>query len=223
MTTVGATTTTTQTQSQTESATPKTASALSSDFETFLRMLTVQMQNQDPLNPIESTDYAVQLATFSSVEQQVQTNELIGSLGDQLGIIGMSQSASWIGKEVKSDAGAHFTGDPLTLDVTPNAKADEAFLLVRNAAGTEIQRVAFDPSAHEVDWTGLDRDGYAYADGQYNFSVEYKSNGTFQSSEKLTTYGQVQEARRDGSSLILVLEGGIEVNASDVEAVREPS
>ena len=45
------------------------AAAESSDFETFLKMLTVQMQNQDPLNPVESTDYAVQLATFSGVEQ----------------------------------------------------------------------------------------------------------------------------------------------------------
>ena len=51
---------------------------ISSDFNTFLRMLTVQMQNQDPLNPIDSADYAVQLATFSGVEQQVRTNQLAG-------------------------------------------------------------------------------------------------------------------------------------------------
>ena len=50
---------------------------ISSDFETFLRMLTVQMQNQDPLNPIQSSDFAVQLATFSGVEQQVRTNDLL--------------------------------------------------------------------------------------------------------------------------------------------------
>ena len=43
---------------------------INSDFETFLKMLTAQMENQDPLNPIESSDYAVQLATFSGVEQQ---------------------------------------------------------------------------------------------------------------------------------------------------------
>ena len=49
----------------------KNAAVLSSDFETFLKMLTTQMQNQDPLNPVDSTDYATQLATFSSVEQQV--------------------------------------------------------------------------------------------------------------------------------------------------------
>ena len=56
------------------------AKAISSDFETFLKMLTVQMQNQDPLNPVDSSDYAVQLATFSGVEQQAQTNDLLKGL-----------------------------------------------------------------------------------------------------------------------------------------------
>jgi flagellar basal-body rod modification protein FlgD len=58
--------------------------AISSDFNTFLRMLTVQMQNQDPLDPIDSADFAVQLATFSGVEQQVRTNELLGQLSGLL-------------------------------------------------------------------------------------------------------------------------------------------
>ena len=61
--------------SQSTSIAPSSNSALSSDFETFLKMLTVQMENQDPLNPVDSADFAVQLATFSSVEQQVLTND----------------------------------------------------------------------------------------------------------------------------------------------------
>ena len=62
---------------------------ISSDFETFLKMLTTQMQNQDPLNPIESSDYAVQLATFSGVEQQVRTNQLLADLANQMGSSGL--------------------------------------------------------------------------------------------------------------------------------------
>ncbi len=50
--------------------------AVTSDYETFLRMLTTQLQNQDPMNPMESDDFAMQLATFSGVEQQVKTNEI---------------------------------------------------------------------------------------------------------------------------------------------------
>jgi flagellar basal-body rod modification protein FlgD len=53
---------------------------ITADFQTFLQLLTTQLKNQDPLNPMESTEYATQLATFSGVEQQVRTNELLESL-----------------------------------------------------------------------------------------------------------------------------------------------
>ena len=66
-------------------------SVLSSDFETFLKMLTTQLENQDPLNPIDSTDYAVQLATFAGVEQQVLTNDLLESMGGNSGLGGLAQ------------------------------------------------------------------------------------------------------------------------------------
>ena len=56
---------------------------LSSDYTLFLRLLTTQMQNQDPLNPMDSADYAMQLATFSGVEQQVRSNQLLESLAAQ--------------------------------------------------------------------------------------------------------------------------------------------
>lgn len=75
--------------------------AINSDFETFLIMLTTQMQNQDPLNPIDSSDFAVQLATFSSVEQQVKTNDLLTSLGQQFELMGLSQLAGWVGMEAR--------------------------------------------------------------------------------------------------------------------------
>jgi hypothetical protein len=68
----------TATAPQLSEDTPK--ATLGSDFETFLKMLTTQMKNQDPLNPVESSEYAVQLATFSSVEQQVLTNDLLTRL-----------------------------------------------------------------------------------------------------------------------------------------------
>ncbi len=53
-------------------------------------MLTVQMKNQDPLNPIQSSDFAVQLATFSGVEQQVRTNELLSRLAEGFASSGMT-------------------------------------------------------------------------------------------------------------------------------------
>ncbi|WP_367648781.1 flagellar hook capping FlgD N-terminal domain-containing protein [Ruegeria arenilitoris] len=58
---------------------------LASDFVTFLKMLTIQARNQDPLKPLDASEYASQLAQFSMVEQQVQTNDLLSTLGQALG------------------------------------------------------------------------------------------------------------------------------------------
>ncbi|MEN8838646.1 MAG: flagellar hook capping FlgD N-terminal domain-containing protein [Celeribacter marinus] len=217
---MAATTTTAAAQPVTEKP---SANALSSDFETFLKMLTVQMQNQDPMNPIESTDYAVQLATFSSVEQQVQTNDLISALSNQLGVIGMSQTAGWVGMDVKSDAPSYFDGEPVSLSATPNTTADAAYLLVRNAAGTEVQRVSVDPKETDISWNGMDKDGYPFPTGKYSFAIESHAKGAFLSTASVNSYSEVIEARRDGGDITLILNGGAEISAEDVQSLREAS
>ena len=86
----------------TGSATSGSAFA-SSDFETFLKMLTTQIKNQDPLNPMEGTEFAVQLATFSGVEQQVQTNTLLQQMLSN-GTNGLGELSGWIGRDVRTTA-----------------------------------------------------------------------------------------------------------------------
>ncbi len=113
---------------------------VSSDFETFLRMLTVQMQNQDPLNPVDSSDYAVQLATFSSVEQQVLTNDLLRSMSGQLAGGSLGQLAGWVGMEALARVPVAFNGDPVNLRPDYAEQADAAKLVVRDAAGEIVAR-----------------------------------------------------------------------------------
>ena len=119
----------------------RAASSLTSDFDTFLKMLTVQLQNQDPLNPIESTDYAVQLATFSGVEQQVQTNELLQTLAAEQSAFGLTQMASWVGKEVSAVSDGYWDGTPLTVVPATADGATRAELMVRDEGGAVVQRL----------------------------------------------------------------------------------
>ena len=116
----------------------KADSVLSSDFETFLQMLTTQARYQDPLEPIDSSEYSAQLAQFSMVEQQVLSNDLLSALSSQLGAGNMAQLAGWIGMEARSDAPAAFTGAPITIAPTPTANADRVQLVVYNADGAEV-------------------------------------------------------------------------------------
>lgn len=72
------------------------------NFNNFLKLLTTELKNQDPLKPLDPTQTVTQLATFSTVEQAVQTNSLLNKLIESTSSI---QSASLIGKTISTDQG----------------------------------------------------------------------------------------------------------------------
>ena len=80
-----------------------TASAASVDYDAFLQLLVAEMQNQDPTKPMESTEYVAQLASFSNVEQQIQTNEKLDNL---LNSSFIASAGSLIGRTITSADGA---------------------------------------------------------------------------------------------------------------------
>ncbi|MEL7177537.1 MAG: flagellar hook capping FlgD N-terminal domain-containing protein [Pseudomonadota bacterium] len=194
---------------------------ISSDFETFLKMLTAQMENQDPLNPIESTDYATQLATFSGVEQQVQTNDLLKSLGSQMGVMGMAQLSGWVGMEGRAAVSVPFDGSPITLDPVPRSVADKAFLVVRDATGAEVQRSELNLSGGAMDWVGVASDGNPLPYATYSFEVENHSQGAVIGSDPVPVYAEIQEARMEDGRTVLIFEGGAKLAADEVTAIRK--
>jgi flagellar basal-body rod modification protein FlgD len=219
---ISPTTYATNTSNATSEASDSTREEVSSDFETFLRMLTVQMQNQDPLNPVDSADYAIQLATFSGVEQQVKTNDLLTSLGQQMGLTGLSQLAGWVGMEARAAAPAFFDGSPITVYSDPPAIADALILVVRNAAGQEVFRSPVDPTAGTMQWDGSGVDGLPVPAGLYQFDVESYANESIIATETALVYTSVTEAKFDGGQMMVVLKSGAEIPASEVTAIRDP-
>ncbi|WP_460272876.1 flagellar hook capping FlgD N-terminal domain-containing protein [Celeribacter sp. ULVN23_4] len=214
-----AATTTTSTSASSDSA-----ATLSSDFDTFLKMLTVQMQNQDPLNPIESTDYAVQLATFSQVEQSVITNDLLEGLSAQLGLMGFSELSGWVGMDARSEAAAYFDGStPITLSAGFATSADTGLLIVRDSDGTVVQQMSVTPTEEAFDWTGVDENGATVDAGLYSFEIESYYNGDYLSTSTVESYSRIVEARSDDGDVVLVLAGGNEIGSDDVTALRDPS
>jgi flagellar basal-body rod modification protein FlgD len=194
---------------------------ISSDFETFLKMLTTQMQNQDPLNPLDSTDFATQLATFSGVEQQVKTNGLLESLGSQLNLMGLSQLAGWVGREARVDGPAAYSGTPVTLYPDLPAGADAANLVVTSAGGQEVFRGGFPVNAGTVAWDGTDTAGKPVPSGAYDFRIEATAQGDPVAVPPPQHYASITEARVKDGQTVLVLEGGLEVAASEVLGLRE--
>lgn len=194
---------------------------ITSDYMTFLRMLTVQMQNQDPLNPIESSDYAVQLATFSGVEQQVRTNELLTQMATRFQQFGMAEMAGWIGKEARSNAPVHFDGSPVTLMPTPVGEATRTVLVVKDAQGNLVAREEIPVSAAPYRWLGAGADGMPLRPGAYAITLESLKGDEVIGTRPVEHYALVTEARSGTEGTKLVLKGGVEVAASSVTALRE--
>lgn len=197
-------------------------SKISSDFTTFLKMLTVQLQNQDPMKPIESSDYAVQLATFSGVEQQVRTNQLLAEMSSRFAQMGMTEMAGWIGREARVDAPVYYDGSPVTLSPNPAVGANRAVIVVKDAQGNLVSREEVPVSAAPYQWLGADAEGNALPSGSYSIFLESLTGDVLIDSRPIEHYARVIEARGTSQGTRLVLQGGVEVAASAVTALRLP-
>jgi flagellar basal-body rod modification protein FlgD len=192
----------------------------SSDFEMYLKMLTAQVRNQDPLDPMDSDDYALQLATFAGVEQQVLTNEHLAALSGQMAISSLGQMAAWVGQEARAAMPVEFDGSPVTVSPNPPVVADHVELVVRNAAGTEVGRSRIPVSAEPIDWAGVGADGAPLPPGRYSFEVVSSAGGEVILTEPAEVYARVTEVRSVGGETVLVTAGGVMVPAASVTALR---
>ncbi|WP_298859105.1 flagellar hook capping FlgD N-terminal domain-containing protein [uncultured Sulfitobacter sp.] len=199
-----------------------TQSALSSDFETFIKMLTTQAKYQDPLEPLDSSEYAAQLAQFSMVEQQVLSNDLLSALSSQLGTGTMGQMAEWIGMEARTTAPVPFDKAPITVMPTPPVGAQSMELVAYDANGREVARNEMPVSNDPVVWAGVQQGGTALPSGLYRFEVEaIGTDGNTLPATQAETYARIVEVQTLGTESRVVFEGGAEAPANSITALRE--
>lgn len=197
--------------------------ALTSDFNTFVQMLTVQVQNQDPLNPIDSSDYASQLATFSSVEQQILTNNLLKDMGEKLAGNALQEASNWIGQEALTRSPVFFSDSPIAIRAEYLDAATSAKLLVKNADGDVVQSFEMDGMPEDIYWTGADEDGNLLPVGVYSFQIEQHNAEGLIDITTPQAYSRVIEVRADGDDVVIRLSDGSEVPPSLITGLRSPT
>jgi flagellar basal-body rod modification protein FlgD len=207
---------------ETPAGQPSPKNALSSDFETFLRMLTTQMENQDPLNPMASTEFATQLATFSSVEQQTKSNELLSKMATQLNILSMGQLTGWVGMEARTSGAIWTDGRAVSFTPEPASAADRMAIVARDADGAIAGRVAMEASDARLSWTPAGSSGAPLPPGAYSFELESLSNGEVVRTDPLEVYAPIVEVRNEDGATSLILQGGVKVAPETVSALRQP-
>jgi flagellar basal-body rod modification protein FlgD len=197
---------------------PSKQDGLASDFDTFLKLLTAQIRNQDPLEPGDATKYASQLATFSNVEQGVRTNALLERMIEQQGRSELAQLADWVGRDVLHDGPVHLGADPVTLEMSLPRGLETAELVI-GSGGRELGRIPIDPDGGEFVWRGEDGEGGRVAPGTYELAVEGTIGAAPVDPVAPFHRATVTEVVRRGGETLLVLPGQVAIGPDRVTGV----
>jgi flagellar basal-body rod modification protein FlgD len=157
--------------------TPKSDAEKSAEMnkEQFLQLLVAQLQNQDPLNPMESTEFTSQLAQFSSLEQMIDVNKNLVEIKSAVSSDEHGDPINYIGKQIKADDNTIVRKDGSNL--TGSYKLDEGATIniaIYNSSGKEIRTINAgwkDAGEYPVEWEGKDNLGFDVSDGNYTFEV----------------------------------------------------
>jgi len=225
-TTVTGITTTATATAAAPTAAASAATRLGGDMQTFLKMLTTQLQNQDPTQPLDPNQFTAQLSQFAAVEQQIAVNQHLESLIALQSSSMMLQAAPLVGRsvEVEADTLALRTGQAQAVRL-PAADGQNSYarITVADSSG-QVVRTAGMPLGTTVSswtWDGRDGTGRNLPDGNYKVSVTgLDAAGTQRSGLGFTLAGVVTSVARNANAATLSL-GGLTVGLDSLRNLRE--
>ena len=182
--------------------------SISSDFETFLKMLTAQIKNQDPLKPMDSSEFATQLATFSSLEQQVLTNDRLKQISNILGSQGLTQHADWIGKKGLVDGPFDLNGSDAVLKFVIPPSAQTPKLIIQNGLGEIVFEKFMSPGDNEFTLKGKDQTGIPLHNGPFTATIIEADDAKTASISKVGSYHEIVEVQQINGTSYIHFENG---------------
>ena len=183
-------------------------SSISSDFETFLKMLTAQIKNQDPLKPMDSSEFATQLATFSSLEQQVLTNDRLKQISTILGSQGLTQHADWIGKKGLVDGPFDLNGSDAVLKFMIPPSAQTPKLIIQNGLGEIVFEKFMSPGDNEFTLKAKDQTGIPLHNGPFTATIIEAADAKTASISKAGSYHEIVEVQQINGTSYIHFENG---------------
>ena len=178
--------TTTVPSSSTGTSSAAAANALANtqiagNFQSFLQLLTTQLQNQDPLSPLDTNQFTQQLVEFAGVQQQINTNDSLATLVSLQQTAQSSQALQFVGKTaVVKGSTAALTNSEATWELNIPT-ASNVNISIANSSGSTVFTNSFAANAGNnqvFNWNGLGSDGTQLPDGNYTLTATAKdSNG----------------------------------------------
>lgn len=200
---------------------------LAQDFNQFLTLLTTQLMNQDPLDPMDSTEFTNQLVQFSQVEQSINTNQKLddmlalqlGSLSTvALGYVGMD--VTYTSTEMNWDG-----AKPVDINYALEKNASVLKVNIYDEAGTLVRSMDAPKAAggQQAQWDGKDNNGNVMPEGTYKLKVDAADNDQKPINVTTAVSGNVRGIEaQNGVIFLLVGERAIALN-SVIQATHPPA
>jgi len=210
--------------SSSTSGTALDRATIAGNFDTFLQLLTTQLQNQNPLDPLDTNQFTQQLVEFSGVEQQLKTNDFLSSLVQANANTTNSNAVGYIGKTVTADgvraelannkAQWNFT-IPDQANVTVNIKDANGNTVYTESGGMQAGSGIFT-------WDGKDNQGNVQSPGTYSISMQAVSPEGKSVNISTQSTGVVTGVDFTGTEPVLLV-GNSRLNLSGVLSVVQAS
>jgi len=212
---------TTNTSTTASSSANSALTDLSGNFDTFLTLLTTQLQNQDPMNPMDSDQFTQELVAFSGVEQQINTNDNLKTLISLQQGNSSNNAINYLGKNITiTDGSGQLTDGAGHWSYALGSAAASTTIVVTDANGKVVYTGKGETGAgqHDFDWDGKDNSGNQLDDGTYKVTVTALGSDGSNLQTAVASSGAVSEVNFTGSEPYLMV-GSMAVPLSSVSAV----
>ena len=189
----------------------------------FLKLMTAQMQNQDPFNPVDNTQMVAQMAQFSSLAGITEMSTTMKSISDKLNVTSTSDALAYVGKTVLTEGDTAYgrTSGGIAGSVELDGAATGVNVTISDANGVALKTMTLGAQAKGTvgyDWDGKDSTGADAGSGPFTVSVNAQNNGTTVAATSLV-WAPVQSVSTTTGSAILTLPGIGEVPVSAVRQI----
>ncbi len=210
-------------QNEAPTAAEQQASSFATDFDMFLNLLTTQLRNQDPLNPMDPTEFVSQLTQFSQLEQMVSQTAALDEINARVQTQTAAQSAGFIGKNVVGQSDFVTLKDGAASFIyTVAAPAEKVEVRIFDSNDKLIAQFDAPSEAGRYDktWDGRDLDGALVADGSYRVEVVGIEDEDSFIAGLAYVSDEVEEVLFANGSATLRLKSGAQIPFEAVESIR---
>jgi flagellar basal-body rod modification protein FlgD len=209
-----------------QAASSSSLSQLSADYQTFLKLLTAQVSNQDPLAPMDSSTFVTQLAQLSQVEQSVQVNANLAEISARISGAMAMADVQLIGRTVTAPGDRivqPLEGTRMSYTLSESADAVSARIVTED--GTVLRRFGGLPVTggdyHDLTWDGRDDAGLpVVGDGPFRLEIQALDADGEMIPYTSFTQAQVASVVLSNGTPMLVLEDGTQVSSSRVTQIE---